>query len=89
MKRKSIHWTKKMAVAARQRFRCAGTPEKCPCHRLDNGIFQESGFEIDHFPVALIDGGSDNVVNLRAVCPCCHSRATREQRLVRLQERNA
>lgn len=88
MKRKSIHWTKKMAVAARQRFRCAGNPETCPCHRLDHGVFQESGFEVDHV-VALCDGGDDSLENLRALCACCHSIVSREQRLARLHERNA
>ncbi len=79
--RRSIHWCKKLHVAARQNFRCATVDRtSCPRWLLDNGVFGHDAFEIDHVTPHSA-GGSDDVDNLRALCPACHAIRTRLQRI--------
>ena len=79
--RRSIHWSKKLHVAARQNFRCATVDRStCPRWLLDNGVFGAEAFEIDHIrPHAAC--GSDELDNLRALCHACHAIRTRLQRI--------
>ena len=79
--RRSIHWCKKLHVAARQNFRCATTVKStCPRWQLDNGVFGVEAFEVDHIRPHSV-GGSNDVENLRALCPACHAVRTRLQRI--------
>jgi len=69
-------------VAGRKYYQCANKPGSnlrglidyaCPFwNKKDNpGMFDESGYEIDHIEEQSI-GGSDNIENLQALCLCCH-----------------
>lgn len=83
--RKTIHWSVKMHVAGRGRFRCQGPRETCPCWALDDGVFGPAGFEIDHV-MPVCRGGSDDPSNLQALCPCCHALRSRIQRIERTKK---
>ena len=65
--RPHISAEKKLLVAGEQRFRCAGDRTRCPCWRLNEGSFDESGFEIDHTPAWRDAYRSDRAV-LQALC---------------------
>jgi hypothetical protein len=41
----------------------------CP---FQGKTFDESGFQIDHL-IEIADGGTNDIDNLQALCPCCHS----------------
>lgn len=80
-KRRSIHWCKKLHVAARQNFRCATTlKSSCPRWQLDNGVFGAEAFEVDHI-MPYSSSGDNSVENLRALCPACHAIRSRLQRI--------
>lgn len=71
--------SKKKLLLTKQNSKCSnylnGVVEnyKCP---LTDGIFDESGFDIDHIKEVAV-GGTDNIGNLQLLCKCCHSVKTR------------
>lgn len=86
MRRKVTPGTKSQ-VATRQKFRCMNRPGSnirglqgynCPLWRLydddgiyNNGVFDESGYEIDHIN-EWSKTRNDNIDNLQALCCMCH-----------------
>jgi 5-methylcytosine-specific restriction endonuclease McrA len=48
----------------------------CPLWKCNNGLFDESGKEIDHI-VEITQGGSNDISNLQVLCACCHSVKTK------------
>ena len=67
------------------RFQCANSPlqpapgckgYKCPLWISYYGYFDESGKQIDHI-VEVTHGGTNELSNLQALCPCCHSVKTK------------
>ena len=74
-------------IAARQRYKCANIPGltlrrlenyECPlwARKKDKGIFDESGYDIDHI-VEHSKSRDDSIKNLQALCKNCHSVKTR------------
>ena len=78
--RPHISAEKKLLIAGEQRFRCAGDRERCPCWILNQGSFDESGFEIDHSP-AWRDAYRSDRLSLQALCHSCHALKTRLERI--------
>ena len=78
--RPHISAEKKLLIAGEQRFRCAGDRTRCPCWILNEGSFDESGFEIDHSPAWREACRSDRSV-LQALCHSCHALKTRLERI--------
>lgn len=69
-KRRTLSASLKSSIAASQSHICSGVDGyACP---LSGKTFDQSGFQIDHI-VELADGGTDDVSNLQALCPSCHS----------------
>lgn len=68
--RKAISASVKNAIAAKQQHKCA-TVEGYICP-FQGKTFDESGFQIDHF-IEIADSGTNDMDNLQALCPCCHS----------------
>lgn len=68
------------------RTHCANSPGKpapgcqgyiCPLWDSPRfGKFDESGIEIDHI-IEVCHGGTNDLNNLQALCPCCHAVKTR------------
>ena len=88
--RPHISSEKKLLVAGAQRFKCAGDRTRCPMWRLNEGSvqqgsFDESGFEIDHTPPWRVAHRSDRSV-LQALCHSCHAFKTRMERIAELEE---
>ena len=48
----------------------------CPLWKSNGGLFDESGFQIDHI-IEVTHGGSNELNNLQLLCPCCHSVKTK------------
>ena len=48
----------------------------CPLWKCNNGLFDESGREIDHI-IEVKHGGTNELTNLQLLCPCCHSVKTK------------
>ena len=48
----------------------------CPLWKNGNGLFDESGLEIDHI-IEVTHGGTNELSNLQSLCPCCHSVKTK------------
>lgn len=48
----------------------------CPMWKSNNGMFDESGKQIDHI-VEVTHGGTNDISNLQVLCPCCHSVKTK------------
>ena len=48
----------------------------CPLWKSNNGLFDESGFQIDHI-VEVTHSGTNEISNLQVLCPCCHSVKTK------------
>lgn len=74
----------KKIVAGNQRYKCANNPTitleglenyKCPMW-LTDGSFDAAGYEIDHI-VEVSIGGYNDISNLQALCPSCHSVKTK------------
>ena len=89
--RPHISSEKKLLVAGAQRFKCAGDRTRCPMWRLNEGSvqqgsFDESGFEIAHTPPWRVAHRSDRSV-LQALCHSCHAFKTRMERIAGLEER--
>jgi hypothetical protein len=87
MSRKVTEATKKR-IAGRQRFKCANRPGSnlkglkdfdCPYWMIsgeNQGLFDESGYEIDHIEEHCISKNDDEK-NLQALCKICHSIKTK------------
>lgn len=67
------------------RTQCANSPMNfapgckdyiCPLWKSGSGVFDESGMQIDHI-VEVKHGGTNDLSNLQALCPCCHAVKTR------------
>ena len=72
--------SKKTTLLQQQQNKCANfinsnvVPNyNCP---LLDGIFDESGFDIDHIKEVVI-GGNNDISNLQLLCKCCHSVKTK------------
>lgn len=72
-------------IIKNQNNRCANSPftsaigvkgYRCLLWILNNGIFDESGYEIDHID-EFCKGGKTDIVNSQALCPNCHSVKTK------------
>jgi hypothetical protein len=70
----------KKSIAGKQYYKCANTPTaqlngledyKCVLWKNSDGSFDEAGYEIDH-KMELSVGGTNDIVNLHALCTCCH-----------------
>ena len=48
----------------------------CPLWKNSNGLFDESGLQIDHI-IEVTHGGTNDIHNLQTLCPCCHSVKTK------------
>ena len=48
----------------------------CPLWKSGSGEFDESGMQIDHI-IEVKHGGTNDLSNLQALCPCCHAVKTR------------
>jgi len=46
----------------------------CPMWKNNNGLFDESGFEIDQ----IVKGTQGDIGNLQFLCPCCYSVKTKQ-----------
>ena len=49
---------------------------ECPLWKCNQGLFDESGKEIDHI-IEVKHGGTNELTNLQLLCPCCHSVKTK------------
>ena len=81
----------RLAIAARQRFRCANSKSlygECRLHKYEDGTFGFDCFHCDHV-VPFSRGGSDQfdeqnpwklgVDNWQALCPACHAVKSRSE----------
>ena len=48
----------------------------CPMWLTHGGVFDESGFQIDHI-VEVKHGGTNELLNLQMLCPSCHAVKTK------------
>ena len=49
---------------------------ECPLWKCNDGLFDESGKEIDQI-IEVKHGGTNELTNLQLLCPCCHSVKTK------------
>ena len=81
-KKRSVTNAQKKQVAGTKYYQCSNKPGSnlkglegyiCPLwNKKDNpGMFDESGYDIDHINEHSITG-DDSSENLQALCPCCH-----------------
>ena len=72
-------------VLIRQEFRCANSPfnpavgladYKCLLWMVNNGLFDQAGFQFDHIAEYCITKDNDES-NIQALCPNCHSVKTK------------
>jgi hypothetical protein len=87
-KSRSLSESIKKSIAAKQRYKCANKPGitliglgdyVCPLWKIndeDKGIFDDSGYEIDHITEFCISH-NDDVKNLQALCKSCHAVKTK------------
>jgi hypothetical protein len=77
-------------IAGQQEWKCNNSPSgpvynentttgledyKCPFWKYNGGVFDGSGYDIDHIDQ---DTGNIHRPNLQALCPCCHTYKTRK-----------
>jgi len=48
----------------------------CPLWKCNEGMFDESGKEIDHI-IEVTRGGTNDILNLQVLCPSCHAVKTK------------
>jgi len=84
-KRKYISNKIREVVVLNQGNKCANKPLNpainmrgyiCLLWQINDGYFDESGYQIDHI-VEYCDDMNNNIDNLQALCPNCHSVKTR------------
>ena len=84
--RKTITQKTKDLIVNRQYNRCANSPLKpalnlsdymCPFWIYNNGVFDESGYAIDHIDEVSITSNNE-LENLQALCHNCHAVKTRK-----------
>ena len=84
--RKTITQKTKDFIINRQYNRCANSPLKpalnltgytCPFWIYNNGVFDESGYAIDHIDEVSITSNNE-LENLQALCHNCHAVKTRK-----------
>ena len=84
--RPAIPHERKLRVAADQRWRCADPFGECVLYKFSDGTFDAvSLFEIDHVEAYHTSFRSVGAGVLQALCPTCHNRKTREDRLRELE----
>ena len=77
-RRPHLSSTAKQIYAARAGWKCQTPfPEDCPLYKLTDGRFTESLFECDH--IERWSKSGQTKLNIRVLCPDCHSRITRRQ----------
>jgi 5-methylcytosine-specific restriction endonuclease McrA len=88
---RNVSESTKKSIVRQQRNRCANEPGlgknmrglegyQCPLWMINKGLFDESGYEIDHiieYSPDKEDKKSDRKNNLQALCISCHSVKTR------------
>ena len=84
--RKTITQKTKELIINRQYNRCANSPFKpalnltgytCPFWIYNNGVFDDSGYAIDHIDEVSITSNNE-LENLQALCHNCHAVKTRK-----------
>ena len=71
----------RLSIAGKQRFKCANPFSDCHLYKLPpfDGSFDQCGYELDHIiPHAVC---YQSVHQMQALCPQCHARKTREDRM--------
>jgi len=48
----------------------------CPMWRLNDGLFDQGGYEADHI-TELATGGTNDITNFQLICPSCHAVKTK------------
>ncbi len=48
----------------------------CPMWRLNDGLFDQGGYEADHV-IELAAGGTNDITNFQLICPSCHAVKTK------------
>src|SRR6516225_5826964 len=80
-----ISETLKKKIVILQQFKCNNSPNKnlrfignyeCPLYKNSDGMFDNAGWEIDHI-VEISKNGTNDITNLQALCPSCHSVKTK------------
>jgi hypothetical protein len=74
MPRKTLPEPIKKEVASRQKWKCSN------CRKL-----LEATYQVDH-TLALMNGGSDHIDNLTAMCVPCHATKTHQEHLDRIDK---
>ncbi len=88
MAKRNVTEAMKKLVAAKQKYKCANKPGsnlfrledyKCPLwsRKEDCGLFDESGYEIDHI-IEHSKSHDDSESNLQALCVSCHRVKTKK-----------
>ena len=81
----------KRALLERYSYRCANRPGsntpgcvgyKCPMWAINQGLFDESAYHIDHIDLHAITR-NNGIDNLQVLCPCCHSVKSNRERAER------
>lgn len=95
-RKRNVSETLKKKVVFNQKNKCANFPNsnlkyidqyKCPLYIYNNGLFDESGYEIDHI-IEFCIGGSDDITNLQALCTSCHTVKTKNFQIAYAQIKN-
>jgi len=83
----TVSEAKKQQVALGQRYKCANKPGSnlrnlenylCPLWKIKDyyaGSFDGAGYRINHI-IERAENGTDDLANLQALCPMCHSYKT-------------
>jgi len=84
--RKTISYKTKLNIIDRQNNKCANNPfypalnlssYLCPFWIYNDGLFDDSGYAIDHIDEVSITGNNE-LENLQALCHNCHAVKTRK-----------